>query len=473
MATVHLGRLLGPAGFARTVAIKRLHPHLLADPSFTDMFVDEARLAARIRHPNVVPTLDVYKADGELLLVMEYVDGDALSQLFRQAKGKIPVSIAVAVVSEMLHGLHAAHEATSETGAPLGIVHRDVSPQNVLVGADGVARLVDFGVARAAGRLGTTSDGDIKGKLAYMAPEQIRREPMTRRADIFAAGIVLWELLTGERLFAADNEAATLEKILVGWVAPPSSIVRDLPPELDAIVLRALDPQPSMRFASAREMAVALEDAYPRALGREVAEWVEATATDMLRARRELVAQVERDDEPADRREAPASAPRLIVHPETTADLATRPLAIAFERSDQTVLIASRPQSKPPTIARRIAVVLGSAAVVVLALIHFVLGSSKAAAAPREELHAPPPPATVLPIQAPSVETAPLAPPPSPPPREPVVAPTKEATPPPAKPTVRSAPVRRAPPPAARAASGCVGRYDPATKKTIYMGDCE
>ncbi|MCW5837256.1 MAG: serine/threonine protein kinase, partial [Labilithrix sp.] len=212
MATLHLGRLVGSAGFARTVAIKRLHRHLCADPSFLDAFADEARLAARIRHPNVVPTLDVVSteasaaAPGELLLVMEYVDGESLSALARQAKAPLPPPIVVAIVSEMLHGLHSAHEARSEDGQPLGIVHRDVSPQNVLVGADGVARLVDFGIARATGvrRGSSTGEGDLKGKLAYMAPEQIRREPVTRKTDIFAAGIVLWELLTGRRLFSSD-----------------------------------------------------------------------------------------------------------------------------------------------------------------------------------------------------------------------------------------------------------------------------
>ncbi|MBX3206621.1 MAG: serine/threonine protein kinase, partial [Labilithrix sp.] len=317
MATLHLGRLVGSAGFARTVAIKRLHPHLCADPSFVDAFADEARLAARIRHPNVVPTLDVVStepssdAPGELLLVMEYVDGESLSALARRGKGRMPLPIVVAIVSEMLHGLHSAHEARSEDGQPLEIVHRDVSPQNVLVGADGVARLVDFGIARANGgrRSSMTGDGDLKGKLAYMAPEQVRREPVTRKTDIFAAGVVLWELLTGKRLFASDNEGATLEKILVGWVAPPSSVVRDLPPGLDEIALRALEADPSARFATAREMAVALEDALGRALGRDVAAWVEATAQEALATRRGLVASAERGAPP------PCPAPDTLLSP--------------------------------------------------------------------------------------------------------------------------------------------------------------
>src|SRR5580704_13437939 len=176
MASVCFGRLLGGEGFARTVAIKRLHPHLAEDPEFRATLIDEARMAARIHHPNVVPTLDVVTADGELMLVMEYVRGESLARLLkieRARSRRVPLHIVSAIGSGSLNGLHAAHEATSDSGEPLGIVHRDVSPQNLLVGVDGLARVIDFGVAKAAGRLQTTSDGAIKGKVAYMAPEQL------------------------------------------------------------------------------------------------------------------------------------------------------------------------------------------------------------------------------------------------------------------------------------------------------------
>jgi serine/threonine protein kinase len=177
MATVHLGRLLGPVGFSRTVAIKRLHAQFASDPEFVSMFLDEARLAARIRHPNVVPTLDVVATGGELFLVMEYVPGESIARLaraLREQKQTLPTRILSAVMAGVLHGLHAAHEAKDERGHPLGIVHRDMSPQNVLVGTDGVARVLDFGVAKAAGRMQTTREGQIKGKLSYMPPEQLR-----------------------------------------------------------------------------------------------------------------------------------------------------------------------------------------------------------------------------------------------------------------------------------------------------------
>ena len=168
MATVHYGRLLGPVGFSRTVAIKRLRPQFARDQEFVAMFVDEARLAARIRHPNVVPTLDVVATDGELYLVMDYVQGESLSRLLRasRAKGSIPTDVVSAIFCGALHGLHAAHEATDEHGKPLGLVHRDVSPQNILVGVEGIPRVLDFGVAMAAGRAQATGQGRIKGKLS-------------------------------------------------------------------------------------------------------------------------------------------------------------------------------------------------------------------------------------------------------------------------------------------------------------------
>src|SRR5215472_12533797 len=195
MATVHFGRLLGHAGFSRTVAIKKLYPQYAKDPEFVSMFLDEARLAARVRHPNVVTTLDVVSTAGELLLVLEYVHGESLSRLLRataEAGALVPWRIAAAIVSGVLHGLHAAHEAKSERGEPLDLVHRDVSPQNVTVGVDGVARVLDFGIAKAVGRLTHTRGGLVKGKYSYMAPEQVQGI-VTRRSDVFSAAILLWE----------------------------------------------------------------------------------------------------------------------------------------------------------------------------------------------------------------------------------------------------------------------------------------
>ena len=217
MATVHYGRLVGPVGFSRLVAIKELHPHFAKDPEFASMLVDEARLAAHIRHPNVVPTLDVVVSAGALLLVMEYVAGASLADLgraSRKAREPIPPSIAVAVVAGVLYGLHAAHEALNERSEPLSIVHRDVSPQNIVVGSDGVPRVLDFGVAKAASRLVTTRDGKVKGKLAYMSPEQLMNGEVDRRADVYAAAVVLWEALVGARHFEADSSGGVVAKVL-------------------------------------------------------------------------------------------------------------------------------------------------------------------------------------------------------------------------------------------------------------------
>ena len=297
MATVHFGRLQGAAGFARSVAIKRLHPQYAKDPDFVSMFVDEARLAARISHPNVIPTLDVVSQGDELLLVMEYVRGTSLSRLLRTL-GKtgqiIPPRIAASILAGVLHGLHAAHEAKSETGERLDIVHRDVSPQNVLVGTDGVARVLDFGVAKAAGRWQSTREGQLKGKIAYMAPEQITTGLVTRRTDIYAASAVLWEALTGRRLFRAESEVKLLMMVIEGGVQAPSTITLGLPEELDGIVLRGLDRDPEKRFATAREMASHIERVVPVAPPAEVGEWLERVAADELRERANRIEEIER-----------------------------------------------------------------------------------------------------------------------------------------------------------------------------------
>jgi serine/threonine-protein kinase len=296
MATVHFGRLQGPVGFSRTVAIKRLHPQFAKDPEFVSMFLDEARLAARIQHPNVVATLDVVALEGELFLVMEYVQGESLARLIRnlrQLGARIPPRVVGSIMAGVLYGLHAAHEAKSERGQPLGIVHRDVSPQNILVGSDGVTRVLDFGVAKAAGRVQTTREGQIKGKLAYMAPEQIRGFPVDRRTDVYGAAVVLWEALTNRRLFDGEHEGIILHRVLEGEVHPPSRLQPDLPTALDMVVMRGLSRDPGYRFQSAREMAVALEDVMPMATSRAVGEWLEQIAGDSLARRAERVKEIE------------------------------------------------------------------------------------------------------------------------------------------------------------------------------------
>jgi eukaryotic-like serine/threonine-protein kinase len=284
MATVYLGRILGEGGFTRQVAIKRLHPHLARDPAFVSAFVDEAHLAVRITHPNVVATLDVISADGELLLVMEYVAGASLWHLL-QAEGSrnelASVPRVAAVMMGALAGLQAAHDAVDEAGTPLGLVHRDVSPQNILVGVDGRARMLDFGVAKATGRRARerTRTGVIKGKLGYVAPEQFDGK-VTRQSDVYAASVVLWEALTGRRLFDGDTDGEIIHRVLAGRVDAPSVHRPGLSPEVDALVLTGLSMEPAARFASAAEMAAALQRAVLPASALEVSEWVQRLEDD-------------------------------------------------------------------------------------------------------------------------------------------------------------------------------------------------
>jgi serine/threonine protein kinase len=296
MATVHIGRMGAAGGFAKLVAIKRMHPQFAKDPDFLAMFLDEARLVTRIRHPNVVQPLDVIVERGEVLLVMEYIHGEALSRISRTLRAKnerIPLRIAVAIMSGVLHGLHAAHEAKSEKGEPLGIVHRDVSPQNVIVGVDGVARVLDFGIAKAADQVHLTREGELKGKLIYMAPEQLLGETLTRRTDIFSASVVLWECLTGQRLFESDSQSALLARARMQKVDAPSEYAPEISKALDDIVLKGLMLQQSSRWATAREMALALDEAVPPATTAQVGAWLEQIVAKVLAERQARIDQIE------------------------------------------------------------------------------------------------------------------------------------------------------------------------------------
>jgi serine/threonine-protein kinase len=289
MATVYVARQIGAAGFERLVVVKRVHPHLLANREFTDMFRDEARVAAMLHHPHVVAVTDVVEADAELFLVMEYVESAALSTLIKATHDlsqRLPPAAAVRILVDTLSGLHAAHEAVDMRGHRLEIVHRDVSPQNVIVGTDGSSRLIDFGVAKARHRLTETRSGSLKGKYGYMSPEQAKAQPVDRRADIFAAGVVLWETLTAGRLFRGDTELDTIRRIVEEPVRPPSSIAPSVPPALDAVTLKALSRDREQRFQTAAEFMEALEGACPPAAPRDVASVLKAYCGERLESRR-------------------------------------------------------------------------------------------------------------------------------------------------------------------------------------------
>ncbi|MBK8994773.1 MAG: serine/threonine protein kinase [Myxococcales bacterium] len=450
MATVHLGRLLGPVGFARTVAIKRLHEQFAADPEFVTSFLDEARLAARIRHPNVVPTLDVVADQGQLFLVMEYVQGESVSRLLKLLKKRdavMPLRIAVATVAGALQGLHAAHEARSEKGEALCIVHRDVSPQNILLGADGVPRVLDFGVAKAVGRLHTTHSGGLKGKLAYMSPEQVRGLPVDRRSDVFAASIVLWEMLTHSRLFGADNEAAMLDWVLTKPIPPPSTLAPDVLPDLDAVVLKGLERDPERRWQTAREMALALEDCIPLPSAAQISAWVEGVASATLHERAERVAEVESATSDAGDHKSAVLAELRASEPATRADtpaFASSPFASVppgevqtGSRSAAISLVTSTPPG--PTHSRLLvpllAAVLGLL-VVTLGTVLWMLGRAEPSTA------ATPPEVSVARTGEPAAPAQPSAPP-----SAAAEAPSAEPASTPVAPSASPAPPRTAPRP--------------------------
>ena len=298
MATVYVGRVQAVAGFERLVAIKVLHQNLAHEDEFIRMFLDEARLAASIRHPNVVPTIDVSdskEAGCGYFIVMEYIEGDHLGALLASAHKsgeRLALPIVLRIVADALGGLGAAHALCDDTGKSLHLVHRDVSPHNILVGRDGVVRLTDFGVAKAEDRLAHTRDGQVKGKLAYMAPEQAGSGATDARSDLFSMGVILWECVTGQRLFRAETTAATLHKLMHAPIPAPSSLDPALAP-VDALVAKALARAPADRFQSAEEFARAIEEIAPAVGGlasmRGVARAVKHYAAAKLKREKKLV----------------------------------------------------------------------------------------------------------------------------------------------------------------------------------------
>lgn len=297
MASVYLARATGSAGrsgFRRLHAIKVMHPHLSQDEQFVDMFLDEARVAATIHHPNVVPILDVGNDDGLIYLVMDYIEGDSLSNVEKVAinlRRRIPIGITLRVMLDALAGLHHAHELCTPEGTHLKIVHRDVSPQNIVISVDGTSRIVDFGIAKAESRVTTTKVGMIKGKLNFMAPEQLRSGPLDRRVDIFGLGVTLWEAITLRRLFAGESDFETARRILAGEYPTLQEFDPKLPPALDDLCRRALRPDAAERFQTCAEFADAIESQLRGhiASARDVATFIQGVAQQKLDAERRAV----------------------------------------------------------------------------------------------------------------------------------------------------------------------------------------
>ncbi len=262
MAEVLIARATGVEGFERHVVIKRIRAEQAKDPEYVKMFVDEARLAASLHHHNIVQVYDIGEADGEYFFAMEYIHGEDLRRILTVANGEqtqLPLAHIVAIIAQAAAGLHHAHEQLGPDRMPLQIVHRDVSPANILVGYDGSVKVVDFGIAKAALRTQETRSGTLKGKVSYMSPEQCVGAAIDRRSDVFALGIVLYELVTVRRLFKGQNDFVTMAAIVQANIPPPSTHRPDLPDALEAIILKALSPRPDDRFASCDEMRHALE----------------------------------------------------------------------------------------------------------------------------------------------------------------------------------------------------------------------
>ena len=257
MAEILLGKLFGPSGFERAVVIKRILPNFASSQTFVDMFLDEARVVARIQHPNVVQVQELGQTDGALFMVMEYLEGETLQGILRRiwrTGYRLPSWLVAHVIAQVCAGLHAAHDLTDDMGQPLGLVHRDVSPSNIFITYNGAVKLLDFGIAKFEARKTGTEAGQLKGKFAYMAPELCLAQPLDRRTDIFSLGVVFFEALTGRRLFARDNHMLSMKAITEDPIPSVRSVAPECPKELVDICARALSRDPADRYATAAEM---------------------------------------------------------------------------------------------------------------------------------------------------------------------------------------------------------------------------
>jgi serine/threonine-protein kinase len=308
MATIHIARLMGDEGFSRIVAAKRLHPEFAEDPEFVEMFLDEARIASRVNHRNVVPVLDVVKAPDEVVLVQEYVHGVPLHWLLRtshEANTHVPLNVAVSVACQVLAGLQATHNTCDQVGTPLHIVHRDVSPQNVMVAIDGTARLLDFGVAKTTMAAHITREGTFKGKLAYSAPEHVRGKAV-QQSDLYSLSVVLWELIVGHRMHNSGQAEAELVCEILSGRLPTITQALDGEREfmgayrwnqllaLEPIIQKGLAVRLEDRWQTAAEMEEALAEALSPASAADVAAWLKALGHDFIDGREKMIAAEEK-----------------------------------------------------------------------------------------------------------------------------------------------------------------------------------
>jgi len=364
MAVVWAARQRGGLGFQKLVALKAMLPDLSDDPRIEEMFLAEARFASQIKHPHVCSVLDLGEQDGHLYLVMEWVDGETVSSLQKRSQdGALPIALATRIAIDAATGLHAAHELESDSGERIELVHRDVSPQNILVTHDGVVKIVDFGVAKATAQAWSvqTESGLLKGKIAFMSPEQAAGEEVDRRTDVFALGLVLYQMITGKHPFRSDTPTATLERIRTAPVTPPRELTPACPQKLSDAILKALEKDPTKRFQTMLELVRALDRGLAEIRdpedGEDLAAFVRGVAGERIERRRAALKEAIRD---ADRQvrdpvgpaipRPPASVPTL---DETT--LVSEPTLMSGAGAREAEEAPRAPSVAPVTVPRRAA----------------------------------------------------------------------------------------------------------------------
>jgi serine/threonine-protein kinase len=426
MADVLLAVAHGPVGFNKLVVIKKLREHLADDPEFVGMLIDEARLAARLNHPNIVHTHEVGEVDGHLFMAMEYLDGQPWTRvrrrLARRNEPRLPLEMDVRILCDVLAGLGYAHDLKDYDGTLLSIVHRDVTPSNVFITYDGVVKILDFGIAKATGRTTETRTGVVKGKMAYMPPEQAMGRDITRRADLFSVGVMLWEAACGQRMWRNVNDVVILGKLISGDVPrSPRLIEPSVPAEIDAICQKALAPNPAQRYASAEEFHADLEGwlgsrgaaASHRELGRRVGQLFNADRTRI----RELI-----EGQLARLKNTPPGTlePVIIADPLSTSSssLSLHDRSHDFLRTDEalsvsnqgissSVAVVSAPRRRRPALWAAVALVAGLSALVAVRVMRPVVPEGVSGPAASGAVPAPGPPAETT--AAPHAETVRIA----------------------------------------------------------------
>lgn len=385
MATLYLARRHGAAGFSRLVALKMVHPHLAEQDSFIDMFVDEARICAQISHPNVVHVEEFGVLDGVHYLVMEYIDGCSVSELlqvFHRKRRMLDPELVARLIMQVASGLHAAHGTCGPDGQPLDLIHRDISPSNILVSVDGNPKLIDFGIAKARNRVSETQAGfTLKGKCRYVAPEQALHAAVDRRCDIFSLGIVFWELLSGRQLFPDDSHTGLINRLHQTDVPAPSTVNPSVPAVFDPVVLAMLQHDPADRPQTAAEVQRRIASAMPGAANREAAELgaLAIEVRDLCAQRRARRAHTESSGSDSDRMFSPIRSPR----PQTSVDH-----RVDLEDSPRSGVQAAAPPAPLPWWRRR-GVQIGAGLVGAGLLLGVLLGhrgseaDARANAAPR------------------------------------------------------------------------------------------